>query len=271
MLFQLIPPPPLLAGYVKAFWVWESAQQLTAPYLYHSMADGMPELIFHYEGHFVEKAEGTGARLPTSYVLGPTSKFSQKLATGRFGVFGVYLYPFAIARLLAQPVSELTNQLVDVSTLLGPAGRELEEQLVLATSTTQRLALITAFLQARLLCPRAPTREDSTPTAIMRIIHAAGKADIRLLAHEHNVSVRQLERRFKVQAGFSPRLFSRIVRFQSALNEFGAEKKLLTQIAYECGYYDQAHFIHDFKEFSGVHPKRYFSGTAEGTELRASI
>lgn len=43
------------------------------------------------------------------------------------------------------------------------------------------------------------------------------------------------------------------------------KKKSLTDIAYDCGYYDQSHFINDFKEFSGYHPSQYFSGQTEGT------
>ena len=82
------------------------------------------------------------------------------------------------------------------------------------------------------------------------------------------LSTRQFERNFKQFAGFSPKLYSRIIRFQAAMQQYGNKAMSLTAIAYECGYYDQSHFIHDFKEFSGHHPHHYFSGNAEGTEWR---
>jgi AraC-like DNA-binding protein len=58
------------------------------------------------------------------------------------------------------------------------------------------------------------------------------------------------------------------LRFESALEEYGNRNKSLTEIAYDCGYYDQSHFIHEFKEFSGHHPRHYFMGKAEGVEWK---
>ena len=60
-------------------------------------------------------------------------------------------------------------------------------------------------------------------------------------------------------------MYSRIIRFQAALKEYGS-KKTLTDIAQDCGYYDQSHFINDFREFTGYNPKVYFAGKAEGSE-----
>jgi AraC-like DNA-binding protein len=50
--------------------------------------------------------------------------------------------------------------------------------------------------------------------------------------------------------------------------QYGNKKKSLTSIALECGYYDQSHFIHDFKEFPGLHPKYIFSGNSDATKWR---
>ena len=80
-----------------------------------------------------------------------------------------------------------------------------------------------------------------------------------------SMSDRSFERRFKELAGFSPKLYSRIARFQAALTHYGSGLPL-TDIAHNCGYYDQSHFINDFKEFSGYSPKVYFGGLAEGSE-----
>jgi hypothetical protein len=81
---------------------------------------------------------------------------------------------------------------------------------------------------------------------------------------------RQFQRRFKQLSGFPLKLYARIIRFGAAMQRYGNNFRSLTDIAYECGYYDQSHFIHDFKEFSGYHPKQYFSGRTEGIEWRES-
>ncbi|HEX2898290.1 MAG TPA: helix-turn-helix domain-containing protein [Bacteroidia bacterium] len=85
------------------------------------------------------------------------------------------------------------------------------------------------------------------------------------------ISMRQLERTFKDHAGFSPKTYARILRFQSTTKEYGNTHKTLTDIALDCGYYDQAHFIHDFRQFSGYAPGDYFFGKPEGIEYRETL
>src|SRR5699024_12361683 len=76
----------------------------------------------------------------------------------------------------------------------------------------------------------------------------------------------QFGRNFKKASGFTPKFFARIVRFQTAMESFGLETQTMAEIALKCGYYDQSHFIHEFKEFSGYLPGEFFAGNTEGTE-----
>jgi AraC-like DNA-binding protein len=100
------------------------------------------------------------------------------------------------------------------------------------------------------------------------VVHARSLETVEQLSAQFNLSQRQFERKFTEYAGFTPKVYSRIIRFQSALSHYGSDYKSLTDIAYECGYYDQSHFIHEFKEFSGYHPGQYFKGRPEGIEYR---
>ncbi|HVI45704.1 MAG TPA: helix-turn-helix domain-containing protein [Chitinophaga sp.] len=70
------------------------------------------------------------------------------------------------------------------------------------------------------------------------------------------MSQRQFERKFKEHVGFSPRLFTKICRFEATLSSLLTPAPLV-QIALNAGYFDQAHFNHDFKTFTGMHPKDY--------------
>ncbi len=103
---------------------------------------------------------------------------------------------------------------------------------------------------------------------IQNIILNKGTIQVNAMAKKYYLSERQFERQFQEFSGFNPKKFSRIVRFQSAMSQYGNMVKSLTDIALDCGYYDQSHFIHDFKEFSGHHPKKYFSGNSEATKWR---
>ncbi len=263
-MFQLIPPPPQLAAYVRSFWVFESDALFEQPYQYRSMADAMPELIFQYKGRFSNQDRS----VPTSSIFAQSHLVRQMESSGHFGLVGVYLYPSALSKIIPMPANELTALMVDLHAVFGQEGRELEEKIVLAAGSKERIRIISEFLLSKIY--RCATTEHGIEASVKSVMHKGGTIDVTRLAYDANLSLRQYERKFKAHTGFSPKLFSRIVRFQAALNRPGSARSL-TDVAYSLGYYDQSHFIHEFKEFSGVHPSLYFSGKAEGTELRASI
>jgi AraC-like DNA-binding protein len=263
MNYYTIAPSLSLSAYVRFFWVLESNE----PYCHRSMADGCAEMIFHYKGTFDE------ITLPTqieksfmSGLHGPSKNYRRFITNESFGIFGVYLYPFAIPQLFSMPASELSDQMPDLQTLFGAEGRELEDKIMLAKNNSQRVAIISSFLERKLLANN--NRQPAFCSAISDIIHSRGFVSVNELAKRSFLSVRQFERNFKIFSGFSPKLYSRIIRFQMATQQYGNMQKSLTDIAYDCGYYDQSHFIHEFKQFSGYHPKQYFSGKAEAVEWK---
>lgn len=93
-------------------------------------------------------------------------------------------------------------------------------------------------------------------------------ASVKQLSAACFLSERQFQRQFKEYAGMGPKLFSRIVRFLFAANFYGETSKSLTDIALDAGYYDQSHFIHDFKKFSNLQPHDFFSGATGATDWR---
>jgi AraC-like DNA-binding protein len=262
-----IQPKPAISNYVRAFWILEG-KNLNWPYTHRTTADGGAELFFHYKGVFDELHTGNKIeRSCATGISGPTQKFNRFRIQENFAMFGVYLYPFALQRIFNIPATALSNELTDLQTLMGQEGSDLEEQIMLAENNIERAQIMTAFIEKRLA--RNYLADPSLFSAIHYVIKTKGTVKIEDLAARHFLSSRQFERKFKTFSGFSPKLYSRIIRFQTATNHYGNKNKTLTDIAYDCGYFDQSHFIHDFKEFSGYVPKQYFSGHAEGTEWRA--
>jgi AraC-like DNA-binding protein len=263
MKYLTIPPPSSLARYVKCFWVYEGVGSDDKPYIYRAFADGAAELVFHYRGLYDQLVDDRSEKSISAGIHAQTSKVTRFIVRRDWGIFGCYLYPFAIPKLFSYSATDLTDQLTDFHSLLGKRGKELEDRMLNADSNLHRLKILTAFLEDRL--DRAGRDLPEMVSSINHIIEARGLINIDHLAKRFCLSKRHFERKFKEFSGFSPKLYSRIVRFQSALQEYGS-KKSLTDIAYDCGYYDQSHFINDFKEFSGYNPKIYFLGKAEGTE-----
>lgn len=264
--YRTLPPPPALADIVRFFWVFEIKGIAGQPYVYRSMADACAELIFHYQGTFDELTAGRPQTQGHSMLQGQSSAYRRFVTHESFSIFGAYIYPSALPRLLGHAAHTLTNEMPDLITLWGNDGRILEEQIMLAATDQARATILSDFLFKRIKDTEAPDPRAST--AIRTAIHSGGLLSVSQMADRFNLSVRQLERKFQAYAGFSPKTYTRILRFQAAMSHFGHSSKTLTDIALDCGYYDQAHFIHDFKAFSGYRPSDYFFGRPEGIEYR---
>jgi AraC-like DNA-binding protein len=268
MQYYIIQPSELLKPYVRCFWVFEHNLAVDEPeYIYRSVADGCAEIVFHYKGVFDDISENNNGSAANyrSGLQAQTSQFSRFITKESFAIFGVYLYPYAIPRLFGLPADEVTNAQLDLQLLLGPEGSFLEERIMLANDNAKRVNILGDFLEKQLL--RNRLMEKSMMIAVKYAIHDVTGGTVSDLAAKFSLSTRQFDRKFKAYSGFSPKMYLRLTRLQKALKQYGCYKSL-TQVAYECGYYDQSHFIHDVKAFTGYHPGFYFSGKAEGTEYR---
>jgi AraC-like DNA-binding protein len=261
MRYYTIPPPDILKPYVRFFWVLEHELTADQPeYVYRSIADGCTEMVFHYRATFDELTD-SGQNAGPSGIQFQSSRYRRFVTRQCFGIFGAYIYPFAVPRFFRIPSSETSNLALDYDTFLGRPGRELEEQIMLAPDNYHRARILSDFLTDRL--QHSTPKDDRVATAIRQVIHLNQNRTVAQLADAFNLSVRQFDRRFKEHAGFSPKTYLRLVRLHDAIQQYSSNKSL-TQIALDCGYYDQSHFIHDVKAFTGYHPGFYFSGKAEG-------
>ncbi|MBP0904252.1 DUF6597 domain-containing transcriptional factor [Mariniflexile gromovii] len=266
MKYLTIPPPPSLSKYVRFFWMLEGEASIEHPYIHRAMADGSAELVFHYNGIFDELISNDKTiKSFTSGLDAQSDKVKRFSINQSFGIFGVYLFPYAIPKLFSIPASELTNHMLDLKTLLGKNENGLEEKIMLAKNTNERVEILSTFLEQQLL--KSHLAPPGVFETINDIIQTKGTTNIDALSERNFLSRRQFERNFKRFSGFSPKVFSRIMRFQNVLQDLG-NKKTLTQIGLDAGYADQSHFIREFKMFSGYTPKEYFLNKGEGTEWR---
>lgn len=265
MLYQTFNPPPNLAPYVRFFWALEDEVAPGEEFVHRSLADGCVEIVFHYRSAFDEITEdGRIESSPFASIQAQATKFRRFSTRESFGIFGAYLYPFAIPRLFSYPASDFTNISPDLESIFGIEGRRLDEQVTSAAGNEERVKIVSEFLQRKL---EENYRDlPNTYCAVHSILDAKGDVSIAAMARDYALSTRQFERKFKEVAGLSPKLYSRVVRFQAATQHRLNGSRDLTEIAYACGYYDQSHFINEFRQFSGYTPKEYFWNEAEGTQ-----
>jgi len=150
----------------------------------------------------------------------------------------------------------LTDTAVALEDLWGRAGRELRNRISEAGSVDEGVAELLAAL--------APPREPLTPIerAIEAMAASRGMADLDEIATQANLSIRQFRRRCLEESGLTPKHLCRVLRFRHACELASASRLGWTAIAAEAGYFDQAHLIRDFREFTGATPMSVFSSTA---------
>lgn len=234
-------------SYIHRMWSHETS--LGLPFTYYSTADAYCKLIFHYKGTFITQA---GTPSPHAALQAQTKYASFYTTRERFGIFGVTLYPYAIPALFGVPANMLSNQVLDLRSLARESGQRLADEVLEATTNDERAEVVTRFVAHH-------TQPLPMLAGAMHAMFAArGDVEIGALANEYALSRRQFERAFKHLSGFTPALYARIVRFQAFVDDPQSKDKSPAEIAHSLGYYDQSHFVNEFKMFSGYPPTRYF-------------
>lgn len=268
MNYKIIYPPPQLADFVRFFWFLEISATSNMPFIHHAFAHHSPEIIFCYKGQFKHKIANETETNLISGVYGQTQTFSKATSITDFGIFGFYLYPYALTQLFCLPANELTNQSIDIKTLCGKEGEMLEEKIMLAANNNQRVELICDFLEARLQNIRMDYMRFCL--SIKALSKSYQITSAKEFADKNFLSLRQFERKFKGFSGFNPKLFLRITKFNSMLGK-PFKNKPLVEIANDYGYYDSSHFTHDFQKFSNHNPKEYFKEKTKVATDRGTI
>ncbi len=164
--------------------------------------------------------------------------------------------PLGAYRFLGLPMSEVTNRVVELEDLFGAWGRRLRQDLLEAADWEACFVLLDAVFAARIGLSRGPA--PGIVWAWSRLSAADGQVGIGALAAELGWSRKHLIAQFREQVGLTPKTFARVLRFRRAVRLLeGEESVRWAEIAYDCGYYDQAHFNRDFREFSGLAPGEY--------------
>lgn len=269
MQYSTYAPSELLSSYVKYYWTLEDVRDSSLA-RERIFPDGCMELIFHYGDPFSKYYnENATLKQPRSFIHGQLHSFMDVQANGKIGLFSIRFMPQGLHSFLKMSADDLTDHAVPVQEIWGNDGLLLEEKIMEAKSTRQRIQIVEDFLLRHLIVRRSGN--DEINYCVRTILNSTELIAIEKLSSEVNMGRRHLERKFIDAVGLSPKLFARISRFQSVLNLIEKNKtSSLTTIAYATGFYDQSHFIKDFKEFTGLNPKHYFKEDLEFAKYLSS-
>jgi AraC-like DNA-binding protein len=233
------PPPDVIAGFVEHFWL--VAWQVT----------GEPvtrEVLSHPSVHIVLE------RGRSSVTGVPRGRFVRRLE-GQGEVFGIKFRPGGFRPLARGPVAQLTDRTIPLGELF-PDAAALEHCVLSAAPVVERIALASAFLR-RVLPARDPV-VDHVAAVVKRILDDRGIRRVDDVVRIVGGSPRALQRLFSDYVGVSPKWVIRRYRLHDAIERMDAGDVVdWPSLALELGYFDQAHFIREFKSLVGRTPGDY--------------
>lgn len=258
MQYRTYPPSPHLAPLIKCFWSLEFAST-PQPEKQTIIPDGCMELIIHYGDLYQQfQEDGSSFTQPRSFVFGQLSNTLEIAPTGHTGIIAARFHPDGFIPLATIPLAAMENRAVSLSELFGEEGDFLEKNVLTASTQAERIQHIETFLLARL--NKLEVLDRIVKSSIEILVSQAGQVKVEEMAEKLNINRRKLERKFNTNVGLSPKQLSKIIRLQTALKQLNQNTELsLTELAYQSGYFDQSHFIKDFKAFTGISPKQFYA------------
>ncbi len=255
--YQTFEPHSDLKSLVSCYWTLEVPKQ-AKPQKQRIVPDGCIEMAFIL-GNDIKRYTSDDDYIlqPRAMVLGQTIEPFYIEPTGYVNTFAIRFYPYGFANFVTEPIKNLANKETPIGQLFEEKkARELEEKIIEAKDTKLRIEIIESFLLERL--NEKSTVENIVKTTVDALLSTNGNAQIKTILKGDLSKRRLLERKFVKEIGVSPKQLGKLIRLQSALKMLlNKETENLTNIAYQSDYYDQAHFIKDFKEFTGTSPREF--------------
>lgn len=257
MTFRFITrsPRPPLSAFVESLWF----AQGQVPYRRERiLPNGRPVLIINLGSPFRTSigASGSGERIDReAWIVGTLSEYLTNEPLRETNVVGAVFHPWGLGSLFGLPTSEMADRTEAADAVCGRRIAFLREHLGEEPSASGKLAIMEAGLSSCLAMPEDHTLAIAAFAA--RRLEGTARPGIGCLSDEMGISRKHLNVVFKRHVGLSPKAFSRVCRLRHALQALANGEPSLGELALDHGYYDQAHFNHDFAAFSGLPPTAY--------------
>jgi AraC-like DNA-binding protein len=264
MVHRLYMPPAPLAQFVKCFWYWEGAPQTHAKE--QLMPNGEPAIIVNlrdepiriYDPEDLSRSRTHGLAV----LSGPRSRPFVIDTEQEERVFGIEFQPGGSFPFFRMPASEFADSDLSLEWLWRSAAHELRERLLEAADVDGMFDRTERFLLRQAVRPFE--LHPGVAFALHRFCVRPHRTTVAAVLERLGLSHRRFAQLFHDQVGLTPKAFSRVQRFQRVLRMVHRVSSIeWADVALDCGYYDQAHFIHDFQGFSGFTPTVYAARATE--------
>ena len=249
-------PAGALRPHVESYWGFEERSSVPVRRVEVPYPSVIVMLSFGPRIRLGHVGEATSEmRVHTSFVAGLHERAARTEHDGEARGVEFALTPLGARMLFGVPMHELASRAVAAEDVLGPRTPLLIERLHDATSWPARFDLLDRAIAARLADAPAPPRE--VEWAWRRLAATGGRARVGRVADYLGWSRRRLVDEFRDHVGLAPKTFARVLRFQRAVRLVKTGGMPWGNVAYDCGYSDQAHFNRDFRRFAGMTPTEF--------------
>ena len=241
---------------IRKLWY---ARVLDAPHSRERiLPTGRVQVILNLDRDFLlDCPEGTPAcRMAPSLIVGARSTYEIIDTADMADLIGIVFEPGGFAPFVADAVDRFSNRSVNLEDTWGASAGTLRDRLRELPTPVSRIRCLEAFLLDKFAVRLH--RHHVIDFALSSFQRTPGFASVREVARSTGWSERRFSQVFREQVGFSPKAWTRILRFQRAVQQLHAGVDLRwAEMALDCGYYDQSHFANEFRAFSGIDATSY--------------
>ena len=250
MKFDKFIPTDQLKPYIKYYVVSENEEESK----YKVFPSSGLVIGFQYKGKLAKIKDNKECNLEAAGITGIADGYKIFKNSANIGTILVFFTETGFIHFASQPTHELFNQSISLDHVFDKNTiTDIEEQLALVETDNQRIRLVEKFMLSQL---KDIQTDKLIVEAVKLIYQSKGTIRIKELNEKLHISQSPFEKRFRKIVGTTAKKFASIVRFNSILNSL-SETKSLTEICYENNFFDQAHFIKDFKQFTGETPENF--------------
>jgi len=265
MQYQKYRPQEILSPFVECYFIWEANAPLTKEMVIESPPSGFCSIVINCGSpYFLQNKKYERLAVPQQFISGQAIYSYKLFLSGFIKMAGIVFKPAGLSTFWGLDSFEFTEERIDLFNVLKQDYiKKYVEQIRQADTAIDKVKLMEELLihHYKLNKPE----QDYIDNAANIIVEKWGMLHVQDFLKESCMSRRTFERRFFRKVGLSPKYYARLRRIGYACNLIAGKKKVnWREIFYEAEFYDQAHFIKDFEEFTGRTPQQYLR---ENTEL----
>ena len=264
MFYRKYQPSSLLSPFIECYFIWDSEGPLREAMVVESPPNGFCSIVFNYgQPYYLQNKKYERLAVPSQFISGQNIYTYKLFLEGTVGMAGIVFKPAALATIFGLSVYEYTEERVDLHKVFKKDIVDNYASQIKAGNEEERVRSLEEFIMAQYRLRQPQT--DYIDHAANFIVEQNGMLRVADLLKDSCMSRRTFERKFFQKVGLSPKYYARIRRIGYLLNLAAGKKKVdWAKLFYDCEFYDQAHFIKDFEEFTGRTPQQYLK---ENTEL----